>query len=239
MKIKNLTVLAFFAVSTSFATDIYNVPKAIVKSCADGVVNTSEYQGAMTFTGAADWRGAYIANKEAVIDPRQSECAVTWDEKAIRIAVRSQTAAGGKLKTVGPNDSILEADSLEFWFNPPQSARVAEFARFGQFQLMVDSTGRYFARQHNPGYGLPARKWKVEGIKLANSVRGDIWDCEIEIPAEVFGAESIEEGDWGAVLGRNFRTGKSSQATYTPFQALGGCVGVSVGANPCVFNLQS
>lgn len=222
MKHPVLQLFTVFAALSSFAADIYTIPKTQRPPTADGVITSGEYRGAMTFTGAADWRGAYIAKKKAVVDSRKTECAVTWDENAIRIAVRSQTAPGGKLKTVGPNEAILHADSLEFWFNPPKAARVAEFARFGQFQLMVDSTGRTYARQHNPGYGLPARKWKIEGVKVANCVHGDIWDCEIEIPATVFGAERIEAGDWGAVLGRNFRTGRSSQATYTPFNALGG-----------------
>ena len=222
MKSLVLSSLAAAVSLAAFSADIYTVPKARRAPVADGVIVSGEYSGAMTFTGAANWRGAYIAGKKAVIDSRKTECAVTWDETAIRIAVRSETAPGGRLKTVGPNESIVQADSLEFWFNPPEAARNDEFARFGQFQMIVDSTGRIYARQHNPGYGLPARKWKTEGVKVANCVHGDLWDCEIEIPAAVFGAKRIEAGDWGAVLGRNFRTGVSSQATYMPFSALGG-----------------
>ena len=220
-------ILPVFLSFAAQCADVYTVPKARRTPKADGIIAAGEYAGAMTFTGAADWRGAYIANKKAIVDSRKTECAVTWDEKALRFAVRSATAPGGTLKTVGPNNAILNADSLEFWFNPPASARNAEFARFGQFQLMVDSTGRTYARQHNPGYGLPARKWKIEGVKVANSVHGDVWDCEIEIPAGVFGAEKLVPGDWGAVIGRNFRTGPSVQATYAPFRALGGYAVVS------------
>lgn len=206
----------------AFPTDVYTVPRLGRTPKADGVVVSGEYAGAMTFSGAADWRGAYIAKKEAVVDSRKTVCAVTWDEKSLRFAFRSETAPGGILKTVGPNDSIVHADSIELWFNPPESARTAEFARFGQFQFLADSTGRTYARQHNPGYGLPARKWKIDGVKVSNCVHGDVWDCEIEFPAAVFGAEKIAPADWGVIIGRNFRTGRSVQATYAPFRALGG-----------------
>lgn len=206
------------------AAETYGVPSARRIPVADGVIQKGEYDGAMTFKGAADWRLAYVMHKDMnpPIDPRQTEFAITWSESSMFIAVRSATAPGGILKTVGKNDPLVMADSLEFWFNPPPAARNAEFARFGQFQLLVDSTGRTYARQHNPGYGLPARQWKIDGVKVANSIHGDLWDCEIEIPAAAFGAERLSPGDWGIVPGRNFRTGKSIQATYAPFRALGG-----------------
>lgn len=221
-KLLFLSVAAVAAIGAAGATDVYCVPMSRKTPRADGVIEAGEYAGAMMFSGAADWRGAYIAGKEAVTDPRRTECAVTWTEDALFIAVRSRTAPGGVLKTVGSADAVLGADSLEFWFNPPAEARNAEFARFGQFQLIADSTGRTYSRHHNPGYGLPARHWNTAGMKIANCLHGDIWDFEIMLPASVFGAARMEPGDWGAVLGRNFRTGKQMQATYMPFRALGG-----------------
>lgn len=212
-----VVVLAIGVCASAAAAEKFTVPKSGEGVAVDGVLLPEEYRRAATFNGAGDWRQAARLKRPVKIDARSTECAVTWTEKALHFAFRSKTSPGGELVSAEKNASCGNGDSVEIWLSPPKSARKGEFARFGQFQLVVEWTGRVFTRQHNPGYGLPARHWKAEGLKVANSVRGDVWDCEIALPASAFGAEKLESGEWGAVIGRNFRSEPSVQSTYTPF----------------------
>ena len=217
MKFTTILAAAVAAVIHTGAAQPFAVPKSDRAVSVDGVLLPEEYPGAAIFAGAGDWRTAAREKRPVVIDPRTTECAVTWTETALHFAFRSKTAPGGKLVRAEKNAPCGSGDSVEIWLSPPASARQGEFARFGQFQLIVEWTGRVFTRQHNPGYGLPARHWKIEGLKLANTVRGDIWDCEIALPASAFGAESFTPGEWGCVIGRNFCSEPSVQSTYSPF----------------------
>lgn len=210
-------VLAAGVGAAATAAEKFTVPKSDRAVAVDGALLPEEYLRAATFKGAGDWRGAARAKRPVTMDPRTTECAVTWTEKALHFAFRSKTAPGGKLVRAEKNASCGSGDSVEIWLSPPASARQGEFARFGQFQLIVEWTGRTFTRQHNPGYGLPARHWKIDGLAVANSVRGDVWDCEIAVPATAFGATAFGPGEWGVVIGRNFRSEPSVQSTYTPF----------------------
>ena len=215
---KSLLLLASLcAIALPAASGSYVIPKSDRAITVDGVILPEEYVRAATFRGAADWRTAAREKKPAVADPRRCECAVTWTDDALHLAVRSETAPGGRLVAADVREDCGKGDSVEVWLAPPKEMRVGEFARFGQFQLVVEWTGRTFTRQHNPGYGLPARLWKAEGVRCANSVRGNVWDCEIVVPAAAFGASKMSVGDWGVVVGRNFRTEPSVQKTLTPF----------------------
>ena len=65
-------ILPVFLSFAAQCADVYTVPKARRTPKADGIITAGEYAGAMTFTGAADWRGAYIANKKAIVDSRKT-----------------------------------------------------------------------------------------------------------------------------------------------------------------------
>ena len=215
------TTRILFAAALAFAgmcrADTYVIPKTDRAIRTDGVILPEDCLRCATFCGAADWRTAARTGKPAVADPRKCECSVTWTDEALHVFVRSETGSGGSLVAAGPRDNCGKGDSVEVWIAPPKEMRVAEFARFGQFQLVVEWTGRTYLRHHNPGYGLPARLWKGEGVQCANSIRCDVWDCEIAIPAKAFGAAKMAPGEWGVLIGRNFRSEPSAQKTLTPF----------------------
>ena len=201
-----------------FAAEPFTVPRTATKPVADGVIRRDEYRFAATFKGAANYRQK---GADAKADPRATECALTWDEDFVYLAVRSATGKDGDLPKGGPRDPAWASESVEFWFDPPAEVRRAEFAKFGQFQLTFACDGKVHAMQHNPGFGLPPRPWKLNGVRLKQSVVGDTWDCEIAIPAAAFGAEKLDEGEWGMILGRNFRTNPDVQCTYCPFLSSG------------------
>ena len=204
---------------SALAAEPFSVPRTATKPVADGVIRRDEYRFAATFKGAANYRQK---GANAKTDSRATECAVTWDEDFVYLAVRSATGKDGYLPKGGPRDPAWSSESVEFWFDPPKEVRAAEFAKFGQFQLTFACDGKVHAMQHNPGFGLPPRPWKLDGARLRQSVVGDTWDCEIAIPAAAFGAEKLDEGEWGLILGRNFRTNPAVQCTYCPFLSSGG-----------------
>lgn len=215
--------VAFFAASAQAAepADVFVVPRTVAKPVVDGVIREGEYRQAATFRGAANYRRP-PSSRPPAIDPRTAECAVTWDEDYVYIAARSATEPGGVLPKGGPRDPITKTESVEFWFDPPQEIRQAEFSKFGQFQLVVCWDGRVNLMHHNPGFGLPARKWKVDGLRVRNAIVGDVWDVEVAVPAAAFGAEKIGEGEWGLVLGRNYCTNPAVQCTFAPFRTQNG-----------------
>ncbi len=212
----------------------------------DGVITRDEYRFAATFRGAANYRQAASTHQPAKAGPRKAECAVTWDEDYLYLAVRSETQKGGVLPAGGPRDPYWTTESVEFWFDPPKELRQAEFARFGSFQMMASWNGKVLLMHHNPGFGLPARPWKAaEGALVRNTVCGDFWDCEIRIPAAAFGAGKLAAGEWGMVLGRNFVTHTSEQCTFGPFMTENGAytdttcysrLSLKRGVNPTRFN---
>ena len=212
---------ALFASLPVLAAETFTVACTPVKPNPDGVIRTHEYAHAATFRGAANYRLALLKNKKPAVDGRRTECAVTWDEDYLYLATRSATGPDGFLTKGGPRDGAWLSESVEFWFDPPKEIRQAEFAKFGQFQLTVGFDGKIHALQHNPGFGLPARPWKLDGLKAKNGILGDFWDCEIAIPASAFGAERLEAGEWGMLLGRNFRSNPVVQCTFAPFASSG------------------
>ena len=216
-----LALLAAATAACCAGAEVFSVSRTSVRPVTDGVISAGEYRQAATFRGAANYRQT-PPGVEPSIDGRRSECAMTWDEAGVYLAVRSATGKDGALPRGGPRDSDSATESVEFWFDPPAGVRGAEFAKFGQFQLVVFCDGRVKLMHHNPGFGLPARAWKAEGLQVRQSVVGDWWDVEIALPAEAFGAESLGEGEWGAVLGRNFRTHPSVQCTFAPFRTANG-----------------
>lgn len=218
---------------TAGAVPEFLMSKASRPPTTDGFIASDEYVNAVTLCGAADYRGAAFRKEKPVVDPRSVECAMTWSDRAIHVAVR-MVLPDGKPCVADKFSNPALGDSLELWISPPPEARVGEFARFGQFQLVVDSTGRMHTWQFNPGYGLTSQKWKPEGIMTKSCVHAGVWDCEVEISAAAFGAERIVPGDWKILPCVNLRSKPSIQATFVPFSGL---EGYQVDANYPIFHL--
>lgn len=196
------TLFAGAAISAGAAE--YTVPEMRTAPVIDGRINEKEWKNALKIGGAGN-----------PVDPRKAEVFLTWDTANLYIAVRSETPPRGRLVTAPKAINIVMDDSVEFWFDPPKASRTVEQAKFGEFQLIASHTGALFQQHHNPGYGLPARKWLAD-IKAANSVHDGVWEIEIAIPAQAFGYEKLSEGDWKILPVRNFRTEPGRQAPFTP-----------------------
>ena len=98
-----------------FGTPDVAEPIVSAYSCSrprtDGVITKDEYRFAATFRGAANYRQAAATHNPAKPGPRKAECAVTWDEDALYVAVRSETKEGGVLPAGGPQDPLWTTDS--------------------------------------------------------------------------------------------------------------------------------
>ena len=131
------------------------------------------------------------------------------------VAVRTETPPRGKLvQNAGTNP--VSDDSVEFWFDPPKSARVHEQWKFGEFQIIISNAGRMLLQHHNPGYGLPVRNWVTGNLKVANKISKDQWVCEFSIPAKAFGMDKLGELDWKILSCVNFRSAPSRQIPFLP-----------------------
>ena len=181
----------------------YTMPETQTAPVIDGKIKEEEWKNALKIGGAGN-----------PVDPRKSEVFLTWDTANMYLAVRSETPPRGRLVTTPEAINIVMDDSVEFWFDPPKASRTVEQAKFGEFQLIASHTGALFQKHHNPGYGLPARKWLAD-IKAANSIHNGIWEIEIAIPAKAFGFEKLSESDWKLLPVRNFRTEPARQAPFT------------------------
>ena len=217
-----MLVVAVLSAAVASAAETFMVPRTPARPVVDGVVREGEYRSAATFRGAANYRHRASDSTPPAIDPREAECALTWDEDFVYFAARSATQPGGVLPKGGPRDPITRTESVEVWFDPPPEIRQAEFSKFGQFQAVVCWDGRIQLMHHNPGFGLPPRKWKVDGLRARNAIVGDAWDVEVAIPAAAFGAEKLGEGEWGLVLGRNYCSHPAVQCTFAPFRTANG-----------------
>ena len=205
----------------SVNADNFTAAKSAVKPTADGIIQQGEYRYAATFEGAGNYRSRNGVKVKA--DENPTACAVTWTDDSLYIAVRTKTGEDGFLPKGGPRDRPWMTDSIEIWINPPESMRKSDAVKFGAFQLIAYWDGKLTLNHHSPGFGLPMRAWKAEGLKVAHSIHGDYWDCEIAIPASAFVSESYQEGDeWGFVLGHNYcRKATCAQLTYLPFKEFG------------------
>lgn len=195
------------------------IPKAGTAPIIDGVSAAGEWDGALRLSDPCLHLGIFKATGE--IDPRRCDVSVLWDESALYVRCRAETAPGNRLVLASGVHSVYMDDNFEFHFGPPVSFRKAEAKRFGVFQLIVNAAGETFARHENPGYGLPAAPWKLKGVRIANTVRDDVWTLEMAIPAKDLGGERFESGEWGFVFTRNYRAGGFAGATL-PAYAGGG-----------------
>ncbi len=183
----------------------FTVPRLTKAPVIDGRLDPQEWNSAFSFSGAGN-----------PVDPRRTQIYLGWTADGLYIAARSETPPGGKLKVL--RGAVVADDSLEFWFDPPKNSRIFEQAKFGEFQLLVNSIGTLFQKHHNPGYGLPVADWKSEA-KVVNKVENELWTFEMVIPAQAFGLDKITPADWKILFVRNFRTKPELQAPFTPVQS--------------------
>ena len=89
----------------------FTVPQTAKAPTVDGKISQDEWKDALVISGTG-----------ATVDPRKAELFLTWDEKNLYAAVRVETPPRGKLVKNAGNHPIYD-DSVEFWFDPPKSAR--------------------------------------------------------------------------------------------------------------------
>ena len=204
MNLKRLlsTAAAGFALLAGAAE--FTVGSTAKAPVIDGKISPGEWKDALVISGTG-----------GTLDHRRAELFLTWDEKNIYGAVRTETPPRGRLvQNVSTNP--VSDDSVEFWFDPPKSARTHEQWKFGEFQVIISNTGKMLLQHHNPGYGLPVRNWVTGGMKVVNKVENEKWVCEFSIPAKGFGMSKLGELDWKILACVNFRSAPGRQVPFLP-----------------------
>lgn len=180
------------------------VPQTAKAPAIDGKLSAGEWKNALVISGTG-----------ATLDHRKAELFLTWDANYLYGAVRVETPPRGKLvQNAGTNP--VSDDSVEFWFDPPKSARVHEQWKFGEFQVIISNAGRMLLQHHNPGYGLPVRNWVTGDMKVVNKVENEKWVCEFAFPAKAFGMDQFGELDWKILSCVNFRSAPGRQVPFMP-----------------------
>lgn len=216
---KKMMVVAMFAVSAGIlcavadgaafgAAPTIDVPFAAAAPTVDGVASPGEWEHSFRIVGAG-----------TPVDARMAEMAFSWDARFLYVLSMSETAPRGRLETSAGSlpgtDRIVMDDSVELWFDPPKEMRRADEAkRFGLFQMIVNHKGDTFGRHHSPGYGLPARDWRLDEVKVAWSVTNDVWTLEMAIPASAFGFKAFDRCELPFLAVRNFRLQDGRQAPF-------------------------
>ncbi|MBR2440785.1 MAG: hypothetical protein IKB25_11355 [Lentisphaeria bacterium] len=204
MSLKHFLLTAAATLSLCAAAAEFSVPKTAKAPVIDGKISAGEWNSALKISGTG-----------STLDHRKAELFLTWDEKNVYVAVRTETPPRGKLvQNVGTNP--VHDDSVEFWFDPPKSARVHEQWKFGEFQVIISNAGRMLLQHHNPGYGLPVRNWVTGDMKVVNKVANDQWVCEFSIPAKAFGMNKLGDLDWKILSCVNFRSAPGRQVPFMP-----------------------
>ena len=182
----------------------FEVPQAAVAPVADGTIGADEWAGALRLVGAG-----------RPVDARRAELLMKWDAGNLYLAMRSVTAPCGKLNFT-PGGQPAMNDSIELWLDPPKAKRMVEQKKFGYFQLITSWTGEPYLCHHDPGYGLPATKWKADGLKVASEIHGDEWHIELVIPAADLGLKTLAGVELPLLAVRNFRIGGGGQKPFGP-----------------------
>lgn len=185
-----------------------DVPFAAAAPTIDGIAAPGEWDISFRVIGAG-----------TPVDARMAEIRLSWDERRLYILSRSETAPRGRLETSAGSlpgtDRIVMDDSVELWFDPPKEMRRADEAkRFGSFQMIVNHKGDTYGRHHSPGYGLPARDWRLDDVKMAWTVTNDVWTLEMAIPASAFGLRKFAPCELPLLAVRNFRLQSGRQAPF-------------------------
>ena len=196
------------SVANAYGTAKYEVPLAVKAPVIDGVEAMGEWDGALRIVGAG-----------IPVDARHAEISLMWNSGHLYIKTKSESAPRNRLTTSTASfpgtAKIVMDDSVEFWFNPPKEVRTDdETKRFGFFQMIVNHKGDVYGRHHDPGYGLPARDWKLDAMVKDWTVSNDTWTLELAIPAQVFGIKTFVPMEISTLLVRNFRTQKPLQAPF-------------------------
>ena len=201
--------VALFVAST-FASESgqYEIPFAAKAPVVDGVASPGEWDGAFRVVGAGK-----------PVDARYAEISFAWDADCLYVMVKSETAPRNRLATsagsIPGTQRIVMDDSIELWFDPPKELRNAdESKRFGYFQTIVNHKGDIYGCHHSPGYGLPARDWKLDAMKKATAVTNDAWTLELAIPAKAFGLKAFGPMEIPVLAVRNFRMQGGRQAPF-------------------------
>ena len=202
MKLRSF-LAALFASAVLSAAE-FTVPQTAKAPVIDGKISQGEWKDTLVISGTG-----------ATIDHRKAEFFLTWDEKNLYGAVRVETPPRGKLVKNAGNHPIYD-DSIEFWFDPPKSARTIEQGKFGEFQMIISNGGRMVIDHHNPGYGLPVRKWVTGDMKVVNRIANDQWVCEFSIPAKAFGMTKLDDLDWKILSCVNFQSAPKQQVPFLP-----------------------
>ena len=192
----------------SAAEKAYEIPFAAKAPVIDGVASHGEWDCALRIIGAGK-----------PVDSRHAEIAFAWDKENLYVCTRSETAPRNRLytspKSLPGTTRIVLDDSVELWFDPPKELRNAdETKRFGYFQMIVNHKGDVYGCHHNPGYGLPARDWKLETMAHGRTLTNDVWTLEMAIPAKAFGLKAFEPLTLPLLSVRNFRLQSGRQAPF-------------------------
>ncbi len=185
-----------------------DIPFAGTAPKVDGLASSGEWDASLRIIGAG-----------SPVDARYAEISFAWDADRLYVMSKNETAPRNRLATsAGSRDGsqgVVMDDSMELWFDPPKALRNAdETKRFGIFQMIVSHNGNTYGRHHEPGYGLSAREWKLDGVMRAWTVTNDVWTLEMSIPAKAFGLKSFEPMELPVLAVRNFRGQKEWQAPF-------------------------
>ncbi|MBR2982345.1 MAG: hypothetical protein IKC80_03855, partial [Kiritimatiellae bacterium] len=202
------TLLAFVWMGVAGAASVWEIPNMTASPQIDGVATPGEWDSAFRVIGAGK-----------SVDSRFAEISLAWDKENLYVCTRSETAPRGRLATSAgsmPGTArIVMDDSVELWFDPPKELRNAdETKRFGYFQMIVNHKGDIYGCHHSPGYGLPARDWKLDSTKRKWTITNDVWTLEMAIPAKTFGLKAFEPFTLPLLPVRNFRLQSGIQAPF-------------------------
>ncbi len=186
------------------------IPFAAKAPVIDGMAATGEWNEALHIVGAGK-----------PVDARRAEIAFSWDAECLYVMAKSETAPRNHLATNADSRDgsqwLVMDDSIELWFDPPKKLRNAdETKRFGKFQMIVSHNGNAYGCHHDPGYGLPARDWKLDAMAKACTVTNDTWTLELAIPAKAFGLAKFTPMELPLLAVRNFRVQSGVQAPFLP-----------------------
>ena len=206
-----ISFAALSTVSVCLADDgQYSIPFAAKAPVIDGVASAGEWDAALRIVGAGK-----------PVDARRAEIAFSWDAGHLYVMAKSETAPRNRLVTTAESKPgskrLVGDDSVELWFDPPKELRNAdETKRFGTFQMIVSHNGNVYGCHQSPGYGLQARDWKLDAMKLATKVTNDTWTLELAIPAKEFGLAKFAPMTMPVLAVRNFRVQRGVQAPFLP-----------------------
>lgn len=201
----------------------------------DGKIGSEEWQGGVSFAGLGD-----------PLEPREGSVWFGYDQNNLYFAFRTEMPPNGKLETniKKRNGDVVSDDSVELWIVPPKEGRKTDGSprSLGYFQLILNSAGVIYDRQHEPGYGLAPLAWNVK-LETASKVSAEgYWEIEIAIPFREFGMEKLVfPSEWRMRLVRNWQNGgnQSSIPQSSSFSDVKGMMPVIFDKESAVIQVRS